>query len=127
MIKFNPKALNLDKIRYTDKKVTLGFKCKPKLKIQLASKAEMGNMTLSEYVETLVVNQEKIHSEMQKQVEELKANVSFYEDNTLLKNIFTRNYGKVVRIAGVDNKTIQIKINSVRDVFSAIVNSFKAK
>jgi len=36
----NPKALNLDAIRSSSNKVTLGFKCSPTIKLELARQAQ---------------------------------------------------------------------------------------
>jgi hypothetical protein len=125
MKNFNPKALNLEKLRYTNKRVTLGFKCSPQLKLDLAKKAELRKITLSEYVEGLVVNLPQKSNEQRKEINELYESLNHYEDNQVLKNILTKEFGKEYKIITQDKKSLKIKINSVKDVFDVLVNSFK--
>lgn len=53
-MKYNPKALNLEAIKNSEKNVTLGFKCEPELKLLLAEEAHEAGLTLSLYVKKLV-------------------------------------------------------------------------
>lgn len=48
------KQINLQKLSENKSKVTLGFKCEPGLKLDLAKSAQQLNLNLSEYVESLV-------------------------------------------------------------------------
>ena len=50
MPKKNPKALNLDAVRKSENMVTIGFKCKPELKLMLAENAKKEGLKLSNYV-----------------------------------------------------------------------------
>lgn len=123
---YNPKALNLEKLRYSDKRVTLGFKCSPKLKLDLAEIAELRNISLSEYVEWIVVNLPKRNIALRKEVDELSNRLAFFEDNPTLLNILNREFGKEHALKTADNEILKIKINNVRDVFEIMVNSFKS-
>lgn len=51
----NPKALNLEGLEDEKNKVTIGFKCQAQMKLRLANEATAKGLTLSEYVETLIM------------------------------------------------------------------------
>lgn len=51
----NPKALNLEGLEEEKNKVTVGFKCHAQTKLHLANVATIKGLTLSEYVETLIM------------------------------------------------------------------------
>jgi hypothetical protein len=127
MKKYNPKALNIEKLRYTDKRVTLGFKCDPQVKIELAEKATVNNISLSEYVEEIVVNLPIKNANLREKVGELSERLSYYEDNPILARLLEREAGKEYEIQSSDNKTLKIMITEVKDVFDVMVNSFKFK
>jgi macrodomain Ter protein organizer (MatP/YcbG family) len=48
------RALQLEGLQYATNKVTLGFKCEARTKIELAQEAQQMGMTLSEYVDTII-------------------------------------------------------------------------
>jgi macrodomain Ter protein organizer (MatP/YcbG family) len=56
----NPKALQLNGLDTATRKVTIGFKCNPKIKLKLAQDACKYGLTLSEYVENLILNLEEV-------------------------------------------------------------------
>jgi hypothetical protein len=124
MKKNNPKALNLEKLRNTDKKVTLGFKCSPQLKISLANQAEANNMTLSEYVERLVMNIDEKYQYLRLKIKHLLKDINFYE-NEKLNQLFIENKGKTVSyINTTDNEKKEIRIDTMKDIYTIMVNSF---
>jgi hypothetical protein len=127
MKKYNPKALNIDKLYLTDKRVTLGFKCSPQLKIELAEKAGMKNISLSEYVEGIVVNLPIRNNNLRKKVEELNHRLEYFEKNPVLINLLEKVYGQEHTIKTKDNKDYKIIINDINDVFDVMVNSFKSE
>lgn len=51
----NPKGLNLEGLEDEKNKVTIGFKCQAQMKLRLANEATAKGLTLSEYVETLIM------------------------------------------------------------------------
>jgi chromosome segregation ATPase len=51
----NPKGLNLEGLEDEKNKVTIGFKCQALMKLRLANEATAKGLTLSEYVETLIM------------------------------------------------------------------------
>ncbi len=127
MKKNNPKALNIEKIQHSDKRVTLGFKCSPKTKIELAEKAAVNDISLSEYVERLVVNLPIKNMNLRKKVNDLENRLSFYENNSIILDILKREFGKQYDIQTSDDKIIKVKIAEAKDVFTIIVNCFKNK
>jgi hypothetical protein len=127
MIKYNPKALDIEKIRNTDKRVTLGFKCSPLLKVEMAEKAAAGNMTLSEYVEGLVINMPSENLSLRKKIENIESRLSYYENNNILVSMLEREFEKVYEIYNPDGNMIKVKILGVKDIFDVMVNSFKSK
>ena len=90
MEKINPMGLNLEKLNTEKNKSTLGFRCCPKLKLRLAQEAQKLNITLSDYVESIVSNYEPGVNNV---LPELKAKIEFYE-NDILNGFFAANKGK---------------------------------
>ena len=121
MEKINTKALNLEKLNTEKNKATLGFRCCPKLKLQLAQEAQKLNITLSDYVESIVTNYETGENNL---VPELKAKIDFYE-NDILKDFFTANKGKVFDFKNAKGEPLKITINSLQDIYTVLINSFK--
>jgi AraC-like DNA-binding protein len=118
----NPKALDLDAIRNTSKRVTLGLKCNPSLKLSLAEEAHSRGMTLSQHVEDLLQNNN--FQKLNLRVSELSSKLKFYE-NYLLRNMFEANKDKVKTYVDRQGKVIHKKINTIQDVYTILVNSFK--
>lgn len=125
-MKNNPKALNLDKIRNTDKKVTLGFKCSPETKIELAEKARNFGLTLSEYVQNIIKNRKSEKDVLINKIKELSDRLTFYENDTL-KDIFKENENKLISFENKEGKKVNIKITDIKDAYFVIINSFKTK
>jgi hypothetical protein len=123
MKKYNPKALNLEKLRQTNKRVTLGFKCSPQLKISLANQAESNNMTLSEYVEGLVMYVDEEHQFLRLRINKLTKEVNFYE-NQKLNQLFNENKGRLLYYVNTDNEQKEIRIDTIKDLYTILVNSF---
>jgi hypothetical protein len=118
----NPKALDLDAIRNTSKRVTLGLKCNPSLKLSLAEEAHKRGMTLSQHVEDLL--QSNSFQKLNSRVSELSSKLRFYE-NEVLQGLFEANKDKVKTYVDNQGKVIHQKINSIQDVYTILVNSFK--
>lgn len=117
----NPKALNLDVLKKGKAKVTIGFKCHPSLKLELAENAEKIGLTLSEYIESLVTNYEKFAI---KEKEGLIKKIQFYECD-ILKSLYELYKNKTVPYLNSKNETVNVTIKNVEDVFTIIINSFK--
>lgn len=100
--KENPKALNLSGIDLNGKKATIGFKCDPSVKYNLAKRSESLGLTLSSYVENLITfsikEKDEILTKNQAQlvtINELKKKLKHYEElpipEPLLKNDVRNN------------------------------------
>lgn len=126
----NPKALNLDAVKNSQVKVTLGFKCNPGLKLKLAENAVQLGLTLSEYVENLIMNYEKIGIKEKETLirnnKELLERINFYE-NDLLKKLLAQYKGESVEFKNLQNETVNLKILVIQDVFTVMINSFKSE
>lgn len=134
-IKYNPKALNLEAVKQSQTKVTLGFKCNPNIKLDLAQKAQQLGLTLSEYVENLIMNSEKLFEKFQLQekdekakltqiINELKGEIGFYENDSL-KRIYEKVKNQTVEYKNENNENVSLKISSIKSLFTIIINSFK--
>jgi len=118
----NPKALDLDAIKNTNKRVTLGLKCNPSMKLSLAEEAQKRGITLSQHVEDLL--KKNSFKNLNSQVTELISKLRFYE-NDLLHELFEENKDKVKTYMDKNGKVIHQKINTIQDVYTILVNSFK--
>jgi len=127
----NPKALNLEILKTSDSKVTLGFKCSPELKLKLAEAALSDGLTLSTYTEMLLskANQdfEKYHKEnkvLQKKNLDLKNKLDFYECPALQK-LLQNNKDEVHTFKNMEGRTVNLKVQTLQDVYTFMINSFK--
>lgn len=130
-IRLNPKALDLDSIIGMNKKVTLGFRCAPEFKVELAKMAYSEGLTLSAYVENILLNYSAALSTLQSVLNELKAEnkalcdkVKFYESGKL-KKMFEMYRGRKVLYNGTDGVKTEISVDRIEDVYTIMVNSFK--
>ena len=124
--KVNPKALNLRGLDTTSKKVTIGFKCNPKVKLKLATEASNLGLTLSEFVENLLLNLENERQSETKEVQSLKERIAFYENDILL-NLFRQYKGETVKFQNPDGEALNIQIKEPKDIYKVIINSYKIK
>ena len=123
MEKSNPKALNLDILKDSISKVTLGFKCCPSLKLNLATEAQQINVTLSEYVENIVANYDKT---VNKVLKDQKSKIAFYE-NDVLKELFELHKQKTIEFVSAKGEKMSVNIESIQDVFTVMIHTFKSK
>ncbi|MEO6721391.1 MAG: hypothetical protein ABIN67_13565 [Ferruginibacter sp.] len=124
--KHNPRALHLDGLDSMTKKVTIGFKCNPKIKLKLAQDANKYGLALSEYIENLLLDLEGAHRPDAKQIFELSEKLAFYE-NDILKNLFKQYESQEMVIKKADGEDFKIRINEPKDIYSIIINSYKTK
>lgn len=126
----NPKALNLEAVKLSHAKVTVGFKCYPKIKLDLAQNALELGLTLSEYVENLIMNHEKITSQENEKltatIKDLSEKIAFYE-NDRIKKLFKQYKNQTVEYKNSSEEDVKLKIVDLKDVYTVIVNSFKIK
>ena len=109
----------------SNKKVTVGFKCNPKLKLKLANEAQERGLTLSEYVENLLLTLEENKGVNQKQIDDLTDRLAFYE-NEILLTFYKRYKGQDIRFNNVDGETMEIRISDPKDIYTVLINSFKS-
>jgi len=118
----NLKSLDLEKLREIAGKTTLGFKCPAKVKLKLAENAQLLGVTLSEYVENIVLNYDPTTNERLKLLTE---RVEFYE-NPILKKLFEKNKNQEVEFTTESGNKMKIKIRTLFDTYTAVINSFKS-
>jgi hypothetical protein len=119
------RPLQLEGLQYEKRKVTVGFKCQPLLKLELANEASKIEMTLSEYIEALVeIRNEEVPVENTGWVEELKTKVAFYE-NDFIKNAFLKHKGKTIEYRNSHDKNVSTTVNRIEDVYTIIINTIK--
>ena len=124
--KQNPKALQLDGLDSISKKVTIGFKCNPRIKLRLAKVANEFGLTLSEYIEALLLDLDNAPKKEANEISELKNKLAFYE-NDFLKNLFKQYEGKETIFKNPDGDDLKIKVVEAKDIYTIIINSFKIK
>ncbi|PMD99314.1 hypothetical protein BWI97_02645 [Siphonobacter sp. BAB-5405] len=133
------KNLDLEKLASGISKVTLGFRCEPSVKLTLAQEAQQLGLNLSEYVESVIlmrndtttqVVEKKVYAEspadekLKSRIITLEKELAFYE-NDILKAFYTSSYGQTVSVNDAQGKTLSIKIQSVKDVYTVLINSFR--
>jgi hypothetical protein len=130
------RALHLDALEFAQNKVTLGFKCSAGTKIQLAQEAQNTGMTLSEYVDTVISSRHSLQNHsprstselapkvemQQKQIQQLEAKVSFYE-NDFLKSAFHQYKGQTVPFQNNKGQSVKLTVNRIEDVYTILLNS----
>jgi hypothetical protein len=124
--RFNPKALKLNGLETFHKKVTVGFKCHPKLKLHLANEANKAGLTLSELVEVLLHGLTTATELEKDELDTLKRRIAFYENEKLLR-WYKLYKGQHVPYVNEQGQTVQIFIKEPQDIYTVLINSFKLK
>lgn len=111
--------------------VTLGFRCDPALKSSLFELANREGVTLSQYVNELVISSEakcrKLSDSIYNYVEQCKTlerRLAQYESPPL-RNLFEKCKGRKVTIVDVNGASKLIEVKSLIDLHEIITNSFK--
>ena len=132
MEKVNPKALNIENLSLKENKATLGFKCNAKLKLKLALEAQNLNLTLSEYVESIITNHgQQSNAENRSiiaidEVEELKRKVALYENPTMLAWL-EKDKGNLIRYYGMNAHMKFKQIESLEDLYAILIDTAQNK
>ncbi len=104
--------------------VTVAFKTTTSRKNNLQQEADYADIPLSSYIDAKLMladeNEEKHVNEMRK----LRAGLDFYEKSRLL-NFLKKLQGQHFKFTDPDGNQIELTVNSVADVFTLLVNSFK--
>lgn len=118
----NSKKMNLEILETATNKVTVGFKCKPEVKLGLAHEAQTLGMTLSEYVESLVLNRSAFARSLstREQVNELEKRLAFYESGKLA-DALEKHKGKTHPL----KNGREIRVESIQDVFTILLDPLK--
>ena len=120
-------------------KLCVSFKASPQLKLRLFEAADKAGSTTSEFIEMLLQDFKDLQSfnkavlpvdhRIEKLTEEnrqLKSRIDFYEQSKLIK-ILSDNKGKNFQFTDADGNFKDITVNTVRDAFTLLMDSFKSK
>jgi chromosome segregation ATPase len=111
----NPKALNLEGLEDEKNKVTIGFKCQAQLKLRLANEATATGLTLSEYVETLILTNGQNNQASEKlNMKEAKVKRLNDQVTDLTNSVKSGNEKQATRDLDVKRLNEQIKIYQTR-------------
>lgn len=108
-------------------KVLVGFKCSPSLKQSLCYDADKFGITLSSHVETIVSAHQSSPSrstELSAYINALEKRIAFYEESPL-NALFQKYKGREIPYINNKGQKIYTSIESIGDVFTVIINSFK--
>jgi hypothetical protein len=123
------KILNIDKLKYLDKPVTMGIRINPQTKLTLAAEASKNGLTLSEFVLKMITNKIEISKQT---IDSLKENVYLKEkmltkyETPYLKQLFEKEKGNMYPYQDKTNLTEKsVVINQLTDMYELILNSFE--
>ncbi len=138
------RALQLEGLEYAQNKVTIGVKCDGGTKITLAQEADRSGMTLSEYIDTIIASRHlkaqnsqsntssHFNTELKSKVlgleqenRNLTETLKFYELNPILQTLLANYQGRTLSFTDSNDRSKEIKIKTVADVFTILVHSFK--
>jgi hypothetical protein len=130
------RALQLEGLQYATNKVTLGFKCEARTKIELAQEAQQMGMTLSEYVDTIISTRKQhtksnnnfelqtLLSQQKTDLHHFKRKVDFYE-NELLQNAFQLRKGQTLEYRNIYGETVSKTITQIEDIYTILLDTVK--
>ncbi len=119
------RTLDLLAMLSSSKKVTLGFKCDPELKMRLASEAQSKGLSLSEYVEQVAkdrfshMEDIKIENDLMTMTEK----INHYENSTV-HALFLLYNGKVVEYTTYKGEKKAKRIEHIEEIFTIIMDTF---
>ena len=123
------KILNIDKLRNSNKPVTMGLRIIPQTKIRLAEEASKEGITLSEYVLQIITDKIELS---QTKIESLKESLNNKEklirqyESTHLKNLFEKEKGKTHSFEDKITKNEEtIVVTQLTDMYILLLNSFE--
>jgi hypothetical protein len=119
-IKYNSRALDLEAIKESNRKVTLGFKCNPSLKIRLAEEAQECGLTLSTYTESFIEDAQNLSAT----IEQLQHKIHFYE-NDLLNALFEKYKNTTLKYINQNGMRTFKEVKTIEDAYTILINSFK--
>ncbi|HVA97726.1 MAG TPA: hypothetical protein VNG53_02440 [Bacteroidia bacterium] len=111
-------------------KINVSFKCNPSLKSSLCKKAELLGISLSSHLETILQTgqySEKPLAEKDEKIKKLEERILYYEQHAKIKNLYKNHKGQTLSYMDSENRNINLKIDSEKDVLTLIINSFNNK
>ena len=118
----------------SQRKITLGFKCLPSLKAGLSKEAEARGLTLSSYVESLIIDIPELYDQLNKlntenlnirnRIALISKRISIYE-NEQLNDLYKNHQNKTVTYINKKGEKVEKEILVLPDVYEVIINSFQ--
>ena len=112
----------------TRRKVIIGFKGSPIMKILLTKEAETLGQTLSTHLLKIVesrMEQKELLAKKEREVMELSEKLAEYENHRKIQLLYEKHKGQSIEMP--NEKGVFRKINSHNDVLIFIINSFKSE
>jgi hypothetical protein len=121
------RELDVEALNQAINKVTLGFKCNPQVKLRLALEAEEEGVSLSSYIEGIILKREaELYSqeEVDQMLGEMDDELNFYE-HIKIQKAFKLYEGKTLEYVDDHGKTQSILIRSFRNMFMFFIHQIK--
>jgi hypothetical protein len=121
------RKIDLDALNLAINKVTVGFKCDPETKLKLILEAEKEGVSLSSYIEGIILRRELelfTNEEVNQILDEMNEELNFYEHPKLQKAL-TMYRGKEISFTNEDGQVETITVRGLHDVFTVFINYIK--
>lgn len=118
------RQLDIEALNNAKNKVTLGFKCDAQVKLELALEAEEKGVSLSQFIETLVLQRKEekyTQEELDRITNELNDEIVFYEHPKLYQAL-KLYHGRIITYTNEMGQQVTITVNDIRDVFTIFIN-----
>lgn len=129
ILDMDKKILNIDKLRNSNKPVTMGLRIIPQTKIMLVEEASKQGITLSEYVLRIITDKIEVS---QIKIKSLNDNLNDKEklirqyESPHLKNLFEKEKGKTHSFVDKLTKNkVTIVVEQLTDMYKLLLNSFE--
>lgn len=104
--------------------VTIAFKTTQQRKDNWQEQADFANLSLSSYLDSRLELVEENEDKFYASISELKKQLAFYENSRLL-DFLKQLQGKHFNFLDSNGNAIELTVNTVADVFTLLIHSFK--
>jgi hypothetical protein len=118
------RKIDIEALNQAINKVTLRFKCDPQVKLRLAMEAEKEGLSLSSYIESIILRRELelfTYEEVNQMLHEMNEELNFYE-HIKIQKAFKAYKGKTLEFKDELGRPQSILIRSLKDMFTVFVN-----
>jgi hypothetical protein len=99
----------------------------PALKADIIERSSEMSLSISEYIEYILSRSDttsKNERSLKAENESLKERVNTYEENPVLKKLFSDYYGKTL-VAKRGNKTVNLQIDTIDEIFECVMSNLE--